>query len=156
MAAGSPLRQRRQPADARAVRVRRGMIGAGAVAGAGVVALLVLVPPGQTPGAGPYPACPFKALTGLDCPFCGGLRGTHELLTGNLAGAGDQNILIPMLAVLALGITSLTLWRHRNDQPAIDWEPVLRRVGPFVVAFIAVFWVARNLAFVPFLHSGIG
>jgi hypothetical protein len=29
-----------------------------------------------------YPLCPFKLLTGWNCPFCGGLRMAHDLLHG--------------------------------------------------------------------------
>jgi hypothetical protein len=27
-----------------------------------------------------FPVCPFKALTGWNCPGCGGLRMTHDVL----------------------------------------------------------------------------
>ena len=35
---------------------------------------------------GTYPVCPTQALLGVDCPACGGLRGTHSLLHGDLWG----------------------------------------------------------------------
>ena len=48
-----------------------------------------------------YPPCPSKLLLGVDCPGCGGLRGTHDLLHGDVAGALDHNLLlIPFLAML--------------------------------------------------------
>src|SRR3954469_13238606 len=34
-----------------------------------------------------YPRCFFKMMTGLDCPGCGGLRATHQLLHGHLREA---------------------------------------------------------------------
>ena len=34
-----------------------------------------------------YPPCPLHALTGLDCPTCGGLRAAHLLLHGHLRAA---------------------------------------------------------------------
>ncbi|WP_131724959.1 DUF2752 domain-containing protein, partial [Mycobacteroides abscessus] len=35
-----------------------------------------------TPG-GVLPVCPLKALTGLDCPGCGGLRMVYSLMHGD-------------------------------------------------------------------------
>jgi hypothetical protein len=49
-----------------------------------------------------YPLCPFKWLTGWNCPFCGGLRMTHDLLHGDVMASINDNIFllagIPMLA----------------------------------------------------------
>ena len=49
-----------------------------------------------------YPQCPFKWLTGWNCPFCGGLRMTHDLLHGDLVASINDNIFllvgIPLLA----------------------------------------------------------
>ena len=43
-----------------------------------------------------YPPCPLRALTGLQCPGCGGTRALHALLHGDVAGAFAFN---PMLFV---------------------------------------------------------
>ena len=48
--------------------------------------------------SGSYGVCPFKAVTGWDCPFCGGLRGTYALIHGDVATALDRNVLLPVLA----------------------------------------------------------
>src|SRR5690348_11375722 len=42
----------------------------------------------------PMPQCPFKALTGLDCPLCGGLRMVRSLLTGQWSDALHANALL--------------------------------------------------------------
>lgn len=49
-----------------------------------------------------YPRCGFHALTGLDCPGCGGLRATHALLRGDFAAAWRLNALFVAVAPLAL------------------------------------------------------
>ena len=53
-----------------------------------------------------FPACPFKALTGWDCPGCGGLRMTHDVLNGDLSAAVTDNVFLlvggPLLAVWLL------------------------------------------------------
>ena len=61
--------------------------------------------------AGSYGYCPLRALTGLDCPFCGGLRGTYALMHGDVAAALDHNVMLPLYlgAALALGIR--VFWR---------------------------------------------
>lgn len=53
-----------------------------------------------------FPGCVFKALTGWDCPACGGLRMTHDVLHGDLGAAVVDNVFalvgLPMLAVWLL------------------------------------------------------
>ena len=68
------------------------------VGAVGAVAYVGLADPGS--GAALYPPCPSRALLGLDCPACGGLRGTHDLLHGDLIGALDHNPLLPLLLAL--------------------------------------------------------
>ena len=54
-----------------------------------------------------YPPCAFHALTGLQCPGCGGTRALHQLLHGNFGNAVRLN---PMLFVL-LGLSPLVIVR---------------------------------------------
>ncbi|MGW1071730.1 DUF2752 domain-containing protein [Streptomyces sp. NPDC002537] len=42
---------------------------------------------------GHYPACPLLRWTGIYCPGCGGLRGTHALAHGDLGAALGANAL---------------------------------------------------------------
>jgi hypothetical protein len=52
-----------------------------------------------------YPPCPSRTLLGVDCPLCGGLRGTNALLHGRISEALDHNVLLPVvLAVIAVGV----------------------------------------------------
>src|SRR4051812_8286775 len=45
--------------------------------------------------SGLYPPCPFRYLTGLNCPGCGTLRALHQLLHGHpLAALGLNPLLI--------------------------------------------------------------
>lgn len=54
----------------------------------------------------PVPLCPFKSLTGLPCPGCGGLRAANALLHGNILGAIYTN---PLSCVVILCIAILPL-----------------------------------------------
>ncbi|NQW73490.1 MAG: DUF2752 domain-containing protein, partial [Actinobacteria bacterium] len=78
-------------------RRRRRRLLAPLVAGAAAVAGCLLVFAVDPNEPGHYPICPTRALLGIDCPGCGLMRGTHDLLHGNLAGAVDHNLLIPVL-----------------------------------------------------------
>ncbi len=48
-----------------------------------------------------YPRCLLYSYTGWQCPSCGGLRATHQLLHGNVAAAFELN---------ALYMITLPLW----------------------------------------------
>ena len=97
----------------------------------------------------PFPPCPFKILTGWNCPACGGLRMTHDLIHGNLAAAIVDNI------YLLVGIPALIAWilyRHHTGRPATT-KTLLA-----VVILSAIAWtVARNMPgfpLVPTLYGG--
>ena len=114
---------------------------------AGALGYIGLVDPHNTHSV--YPGCPFKMLTGWNCPFCGGLRMTHDLLHGDLAASINDN------AFLLVGIPVLIGWvllRRRLGRSAL---PVAAWVT-FVVAAVA--WtVVRNLPgfpLVPTILSG--
>ena len=85
------------PAEDNAPPARRSRLGrlAALVGAVGAVAYVGLVDPGS--GSGLFPPCPSRMLLGIDCPACGGLRGTHDLLHGDVVGALDHNLLLPLL-----------------------------------------------------------
>lgn len=117
-------------------------------------ALLVLMPPSA--GAW-YPPCPLLAFTGLDCPFCGGLRGTYALLHGDLGAAFDHNILVPFLA---LGFVVAAVWwavrRITSGPVVVRWSgKVQNTVLGGALGFLLVFWLVRNLPAFPYLDSGL-
>lgn len=121
---------------------------------AGGVALLMVMPPGD--GA-VYPACPFLALTGLDCPFCGGLRGTYALVHGDVAAALDHNILVPFWALLVAVGGAWWAVRRLRGPVVVNWSArVQRMVLTGSLVMLGVFWVVRNLPQLPYLDSGGG
>lgn len=121
-----------------------GPVGAALLAGAGCAAVWWADP--TTPG-GPLPPCPSRALFGVLCPGCGGLRMVHSLLTGDLGAAVQYNAVA--LAVLPLVVAAWTVWTAR----AARGLPPLARprwVTSSLVAVLALWLVARNLPFAPF------
>ena len=132
------------PSDASAPDAagRRASVTAPLVA-AGVAVLATVVLAVRDPHVtGSYGGCPLYALTGLWCPACGGLRATHDLAHGDLAGAWSMN----PLWVLAVPVV-VALWgrwlarrvRGRTARPAPVW-------GAWVLLVVVVgFGVARNV-----------
>ncbi len=71
-------------------------MGATAAAGCAVIAL-------ANPGDTGVPLCASRAMFGVDCAFCGGIRCTNSLLRGDILGALDHNLILavalPVIAV---------------------------------------------------------
>lgn len=123
-------------------RRRYGALGTGAVL-AGALGYVGLVDPHKPDAI--FPACPFRLLTGWNCPFCGGLRMTHDVLHGNLLAAVTDNLF------LLVGVPLLAGWillrRHRRE--AALPLPVLVTI---VTASLA--WtVLRNLPWFPLVPT---
>jgi len=96
-----------------------------------------------------YPQCPFKWATGWNCPFCGGLRMTHDLLHGDLVATINDNLF------LLVGLPVLAGWllmRRRRGQRSLPMPAVV------TIAVATVAWtVLRNLPgfpLVPTILSG--
>ena len=124
----------------------------GTVVGLVLLAYVALVDPAR---GGLYPRCPSQLLLGLDCPLCGGLRGTHDLLHGDLAGALDHNLLLPayLVAAAVLGVCYLLLPLTGRAAPRLRL-PRWAVIG--AAAVVVSFTVARNLPGFDYLASGAG
>ena len=63
-----------------------------------------------------YPRCFFKMATGLDCPGCGGLRATHQLLHGHWHTAFVLNPLLVLTLPLAAFFAIRAGWEKRTGR----------------------------------------
>lgn len=119
-----------------------GVLGTGAVLG-GSLAYIGLADPHNPDFA--FPACPFRLLTGWNCPACGGLRMTHDLLHGDLAAAAVDNLF------LLAGLPALLAWvvlRWRTGRPIFSVPAIA------VIAVLAVAWtVVRNMPGFPLVPT---
>lgn len=136
-------------------RGRRLLAPLATLAGTGIaLGYLAAVDPNEP---GHYPLCPTQALFGIDCPGCGILRGTHDLVTGDLRGAMDNNVLLVVFVPLAVVLWVRWVVRAwRGETPAVSRSQLQRRntlVATSLVLLLA-FGVVRNL--VPYLGSGVG
>lgn len=117
----------------------------GAVALAGVAAL-ALVDADETA----IPLCPLKAITGLDCPMCGGLRAVSALTRLDVAKAMDHNVLFTLSVPLLLLGWAAWFWSSTRSEPR--WQPPSWAM-PALLGVLLAFAVARNLPFYPWLAS---
>ncbi len=133
----------RAPSAAISGRARLyGALGTGALLG-GALAYVGLADPHRPDFV--FPACPFKLLTGWNCPACGGLRMTHDLLHGDLAAAAVDNVF------LLVGLPALLAWvvvRWRTGRPIFTMPAIA------VIAVLAVTWtVVRNMPGFPLVPT---
>lgn len=96
--------------------------------------------------------CWFHALTGLDCPFCGGSRAVGALLHGDVGAALSFNafalvVLLPLAVVTLVAAVRWEAGRARRwwSDGALGWRLTLAVAG-----LLVVWWVVRNVPFAPF------
>jgi len=118
------------------------------VAGLGVCCAVVWVGDPTTPG-GFLPVCPTKALFGIDCPGCGGMRMAYSLMHGDIPAALHYNavsFVVVLLFVWSTATWTLGRLRGRAMDSWLHW-----RWTPLTFSIVFVVWfVIRNLPFAPF------
>ncbi|MET8977834.1 DUF2752 domain-containing protein [Streptomyces sp. NPDC004539] len=90
------------------------------------------------------PQCPFRLVTGLLCPACGGTRMVYDLMHGRWDAAWLDNRALLLAAPFALALLGRWMWeglvRRRH------WRPRLSGRAQLAVLGLAVLWtVVRNL-----------
>ncbi len=130
----------------------RGRELAGPLATFAVVAVSWAAVAALRPGdAGPTP-CPWRNLTGLDCPFCGSTRAAVALANGDVLAAVDHNALFVLgvlpLAFLAWGVWLVSAARGRAT-------PIVSTRLVWVLVALTLGWWVLRLA-VPWLGSSAG
>lgn len=138
------------------------LVGGAAAAWIGVTAVLAR---SESAAAAVPIGCPFKALTGLDCPGCGSTRSLGALTRFDLGAALDQNVLAPVAVVfLAASFVVWTVAVWRRDRPGDGTSEVrfpatdlVRRPAAIVAigAVVVLFAVVRNLDAGAWLASGL-
>jgi hypothetical protein len=92
-----------------------------------------------------FPPCPFKLLTGWNCPACGGLRMTHDILHGDLAAAFVDN------AFALIGLPMLLAWvlvRRRQGKPTSTKTTMI-----VIIVAVVTWTVVRNLPGFPLVPT---
>jgi len=95
------------------------------------------------------PPCPFHALTGLWCPFCGGTRAVWAAVHGHFGLMMHANALLPVMALAAAW--GWVTWLGK----ATGWwrcpYPSTRAVAWAFAGLLITFTVLRNLPGLSFL-----
>lgn len=106
------------------------------------LAMLTLVDPAQSVWV---PKCPFKLLTGLQCPGCGGQRAAHALLQGDIVGALRYNwFLVYAGPYLLLLVTERFFLKGEWQQKVRGWAENKYVVWLYIVSY-CVWLVVRNV-----------
>jgi hypothetical protein len=90
-----------------------------------------------------YPVCEFHALTGWNCPGCGGTRAAYQLLHGRVLQALHDNALVVLSLAALAGRGAWFAARELRNQPATPFLPS-RALWAFLVIAMT-FTVLRNL-----------
>ncbi|MER5194904.1 DUF2752 domain-containing protein [Streptomyces sp. NPDC002755] len=89
------------------------------------------------------PQCPFRFVTGLLCPACGGTRMVYDLMHGHLAQAWLDNRVLLLASPYALALLVRWMWAGLHGRA---WHPRLSPRALTVVLGVAVAWaVLRNV-----------
>lgn len=134
-------------------------------AGAAWIGMTAVLARSESAAAAVPIGCPFRALTGLDCPGCGSTRSLGALTRFDIGAALDQNVLAPVAVVFLIAsfvVWTVAVWHRdpRGDRapdvrfPATD---LVRRPAAIVAIGVVVvlFAVVRNLDAGSWLASGL-
>ena len=103
--------------------------------------------PGKT---GFFLLCPFRFLTGLQCPGCGITRALHNLLHGHLTTAFTLNpLFVIALPFLIFALLRYTSFAFQQKTPRANALPA--NVIYFIFVVVLSFWIFRNTPFYPFV-----
>ncbi|MEX3103617.1 MULTISPECIES: DUF2752 domain-containing protein [unclassified Streptomyces] len=90
------------------------------------------------------PQCPFRLVTGLLCPACGGTRMVYDLMHGRLDAAWLDNRALLLASPFALALLGRWMWEGIGR--GRRWRPQVGGRTQALILGIAVAWaVVRNL-----------
>jgi len=97
-----------------------------------------------------YPQCVFRTSTGLWCPGCGLTRGFHQLFSGHLLQALNENLFVPVALVAIVGAWWSWVriaWGRPTVQLPKAW---VRPISIVLPTALIVYGVLRNIPHAPF------
>ena len=96
--------------------------------------------------------CPFKFVTGYNCPGCGSQRAIHQLLHGDLIKAFGLNPLLILSLPLILYGLGAAIWNFIFDTKL---RVKLFYSNLFIYIFFGIvllYWFVRNIPYPPFSY----
>ncbi|NLL27350.1 MAG: DUF2752 domain-containing protein [Bacteroidales bacterium] len=93
-----------------------------------------------------FPKCPFRVLTGYECPGCGSQRAVHYLLNLEINNAIKANALLVFSIPYILILFFAELLKAKSKF-FMNLHKILYSTKAIWVVFIiiVVWWIARNL-----------
>lgn len=89
------------------------------------------------------PGCPFRFVTGLLCPACGGTRMVYDLMHGHFAAAWHDNRMLLLAAPFALALMARWMFHGLRGR---RWRPEPTPRTQALILLTAVAWtVVRNV-----------
>jgi len=149
----APLTEAAQPTAPQTTRRSRmvGPVLVAGIVGAATIALHVRDPH----DSGSWGYCPWKLLTGLDCPGCGSLRAVNDLTRGDLVGAASSNLLF--VALIPVAVALWIAWARRSwtgeERRPRPSASTTRAVWVAAIVVTVAFTVLRNTPWGSWLHS---
>ena len=96
-----------------------------------------------------FPKCPFKLLTGWDCPSCGGQRAMHAALHGHLAEAVMLNPFFLLAIPVLVFVIIVQIIVHGKSIELTSRQYRLLKIRNIVVKFYIVayiiWFILRNI-----------
>jgi hypothetical protein len=103
--------------------------------GCGILCLVYAIDPHQSTL---LPPCPFKLITGWNCPGCGSTRAVHLLLHGKVGDAlGRNSLMVVSIPILIVMLLRPAITRHQ----LVPW---------ISFAVLILYGIARNIPLHPF------
>jgi hypothetical protein len=91
-----------------------------------------------------YPPCLFQSVTGLLCPGCGGMRGTHQILHLHFPEAFRFNPLVyvstPLIFYSIVYYTALTVFKKQLPKVPVNGVTIT-----VAAVLVGLFWILRNI-----------
>lgn len=88
-----------------------------------------------------FPKCPFKLLTGWDCPSCGGQRAMHAALHGHLAEAVMLNPFFLLAIPVLVFVIIVQIIVHGKSIELTSRQYRLLKIRNIVVKFYIVAYI---------------
>lgn len=93
-----------------------------------------------------FPKCPFKTITGYECPGCGSQRAVHHLLNLNIGSAIQANALLIFSIPYILLLFFAELLKYKSKFFTHLYKMLFSTKAIWTVLVIIIFWwFARNL-----------
>lgn len=93
-----------------------------------------------------FPKCPFRVLTGYECPGCGSQRAVHHLLNLEIKNAIKANALLVFSIPYILLLVFAELLKSKSKFFMNLYKTLYNSKAIWAIFVIIVFWwIARNL-----------